>query len=60
MTNYELLRLIIETLSRDIPHYRTLNVSVVDGAILQISHADIALAQSRDHASLQVVVTNHR
>jgi len=32
MTNYELLRWLVETLSRDIRHYRILNVSVVNGS----------------------------
>jgi len=31
MTNYELLRWLVETLSRDIRHYRILNVSAVNG-----------------------------
>ena len=48
MTSYELLRWLVETLSRDIHHYRMLNVSAVDRAILQISHANNinALTQS--------------
>ena len=32
MTNYELLRWLVETLSRDIRHYRILNVSAVNGS----------------------------
>jgi len=32
MTNYELLRWLVETPSRDIRHYRMLNVSAVDGS----------------------------
>ena len=35
MTNYELLRRLVETLSRDIHHCRMLNVSVFDRAIFQ-------------------------
>jgi len=57
MTNYELLRGLVERLSRDIHHYRMLNVSAVDRVILQISHANIA--RSSDHASLQVILTDH-
>jgi len=32
VTNYELLRWLVETLSRDIRHYRILNVSAVNGS----------------------------
>jgi len=57
ITNYEQIRWLFETLPRDIHHYRMVNVSVVDRAILQISHANTG--QLCDHASLQVILTDH-
>ena len=43
MTNYELLRWLVETLSCDIHHYWMLNMSAVDRAILQISHGHVTV-----------------
>ena len=38
MTNYELLRLLVETPSRDVEHYRILNVSADDIIMTTGSH----------------------
>ena len=43
MTNYELLRWLVETPSRDIHRYWMLNVSAINGAILQILHCDMTM-----------------
>ena len=88
MTNYELLHWLVETLSRDVHHYRIMNMLAVDRVTLQccivtwpcdhvtlqcrtvmwcniaMSHGHVMrhcnVARSRDHASLQVSLTDQR
>jgi len=41
MTNYELLRLLVETPSRNVEHYRMLNVSADDIIMTAGSHYNV-------------------